>query len=150
MKALWCVWCALVMVWASPLAKAEPTLVGDWFFYNKYYAGQEMPEPPTATLRMYFHFSAKGESYLHWHHEGEGDHCARRGEYRIDGEYLVEKTTWVDPENTLSCAEDPDMQLGRVTRTHFYFRGDDLAIRFHLAGDPLDLLWKRVNTEEGK
>lgn len=126
-----------------------PRLEGHWFFYKKIYKKQEMPEPPDATLRMHFEFSAAGESYLYWWHEGEGDLCRRKGKYTIEEGQIVDEVTWVDPENTRFCGEDPDMQLGRKTRTPFYFHGEDLAIRFHLADETLDLVWKKVE-ESGK
>jgi hypothetical protein len=129
----------------SPAAPAaQPTLVGHWVFFEKVYDGQEMPEPPTATLRMHFEFTAGGESRLYWWHEGDTDHCSRRGRYSVDGNTLVDEVTWVDPQNTRDCSDDPDMQPGRRTRTPFYFRGDNLAIRFQLDGSSLDMVWKKV------
>ncbi len=139
-----------VLLVCSPLASAgEFGVEGHWFFYKKIYQNHEMPEPPDATLRMHFEFSPQGESALYWWHEGEGDMCRRKGVYYVEEDQIVDKITWVDPANTRDCSQDPDMQLGRQTRTPFYFYGEDLAIRFHLGEENLDLVWKKIK-EDGK
>lgn len=125
-------------------AWAEPGLVGRWQFYKKVYQGIEMPEGPGATLRMHYEFSAAGESYLYWRHEGDTDYCGRKGRYFTEEGFLVEEVVWVDPENTYGCSRDPDMQLGRRTRTPYYFRDGDFALRFSLGDEGLDLLWRRL------
>lgn len=125
---------------------APPNIVGTWLFYEKVYNGQVMPEPPSATLRLHFDFYPNGVSSLYWWHEGDKDHCTRRGRYSMDGSTLVEEVTWVDPGNTPECADDPDMQMGRKTRTPISFRGADLAIRFQLNGDALDMVFKRTDS----
>lgn len=141
--------CLALLFLLAPFASAgvnpgtEP-VVGHWFFYKKLYQGQEMPEPPGATLRMHFEFLEGGESLLYWWHEGEGDHCKRKGKYYVEDGHIVDEVTWVDPENTMHCSQDPDMHLGRKTRTPYYFYGQDLALRFHLGDEPLDLIWKKM------
>lgn len=132
---------------APPAVVPAPTVVGHWFFHMKLYQGHQMPEPPDATLRLHFAFREGGESELWWWHEGEGDHCRRRGTYTVEATNIVEETTWIDPANTPLCGQDPDMQLGRKTRTPYYFYGDDLALRFQLADEPLDVIWKRLTEE---
>jgi hypothetical protein len=121
-----------------------PVIVGHWLFYMKVYQGQEMPEPPQASLQMHFDFTAAGESTLSWRHTVDTDHCLRKAIYRIVGSVLEEEVVWLDPENTMDCSSDPDMQLGKKSRTPFYFRGNDLAIQFQINGEPLDMVWKRI------
>lgn len=138
----------LLLALISINANAQGSVVeGHWFFYKKIYQNQEIPEPPGATLRMHFEFSAKGESTLYWWHEGEKDLCRRKGIYSVEEDQIVDEVTWVDPKNSYHCVQDPDMQLGRRTRTPFYFRGGDLAIRFHLGDESLDLVWKKIKGE---
>jgi hypothetical protein len=132
---------------SSARADDAPQLVGRWQFYKKVFQGQEMPEPPSATLHLFFEFSPAGESSLTWWHDDGGDHCARKGKYVVANGELHDEIVWVDPKNTPDCADDMDMQLGRKTSTPIYFRGSDLAIRFQLDGEPLDMVWKKVNTE---
>lgn len=143
----------LLLAWlalsAAPAA-AHPPLHGHWFFYKKIYRGRELPEPPEATLRLHYEFSSSGRSRLYWWHEGEGDHCLREGEYRVEGNELLEQVVWVDPDNTFGCASDPDMQLGRRTRTPFRLAGPDFALRFHLGDEPLEMVFKRLDEQGGK
>lgn len=138
----------LIALLPRPSMAEAPSIEGHWIFYKKIYLGQEIPEHPGATLRMHFEFSAAGESLLYWWHEGEDDLCRRRGEYSVEDGYLLERVTWVDPENAPHCSRDPDMQPGNSTRTPFYFHGRDLAIRFHLGNEPLDLVWKKIEGGE--
>lgn len=132
----------LLFFLAATDAMASEAVEGNWRFYKKIYQGTEIPEAPGATLRMYFEFDGS-KSHLYWRHEGEKDHCSRRGKYHLEEGIIVEEVTWVDPENTFACAQDPDMQLGRKTRTPYYFHGKDLALRFHLGEEPLDLIWRK-------
>lgn len=133
---------------AADGAPPAPGIAGHWQFYMKIYQGIEMPESPSATLRLHFEFSQDGVSRLYWWHEGDSDHCRREGRYRVEGSTLVDEVTWVDPENTFGCGSDPDMQLGRVTRTPFSFRADDLVLDFHLGDEPLYMVWKRIGAVE--
>ena len=131
---------------ATTTAFAE-SLPGKWFYYKKVYREQEMPEPPEATLRLFFEFTETGESRLYWWHEGQNDHCERRGRYYVEGEVLVDQVTWVDPKNTYGCSSDPDMRLGRVTRTLLHFSDRDLWLNIGLGNESLFYVWKRVENE---
>jgi hypothetical protein len=132
-----------VMLGFAPLLFAEDRSVeGHWLFYKKIYQGKEMPEPPSATLRMHFEFAANGDSKLWWWHEGEQDHCQRKGKWKTEDNLIVDEVTWVDPENTSECSKDPDMQNGKVNKTPFKFRGPDLSLELHLGDEPLEMVWK--------
>lgn len=126
----------------------QQNIQGKWRYYLKIYQGVEMPEGPEATLRLNFEFLANGDSLLYWRHEGETDHCNRRGKYFTKDDYIFDEVVWVDPENTYGCDRDPDMQLGNKTTTPYFFRGNDLVIRFYLGDEPLDYVWKRVTAED--
>lgn len=135
---------ALWLASASAWGANENSLVGRWGYFMKVYEGVEMPEGPDATLRLRFEFTADGESHLYWWHVGEGDHCARRGRYRVENDVLVDEIVWVDPKNNYACAQDPDMQLGRVTRTPISFDRGNLVTHLHLGDDDLLYVWKRL------
>lgn len=136
---------AILGLWLQSAAAGEqPSVVGHWFYYAKVYRGIEMPEHPEATLRLHFTFDAKGESRLYWWHEGDGDYCERRGKYRLEGAEIVDEVIWVNPQNTRDCALDPDMQPGRVTRTTFDLRGEDLVFHLRLGDEPLLYIWKKI------
>lgn len=130
---------------ASLACAEEPALPGHWQFYKKIFRGTEMPEPPSANLRMHFEFTEQGDSRLWWWHEGESDHCQRKGRWKLEENLLVDEVAWVDPENTPECAKDPDMQLGKVNRTPYKFRGPDLSLELHLGDEPLEMVWKRIS-----
>ena len=135
------------MLPAARGAETPEEIVGRWLFYKKVYDGVEFPEGPGATLRMEFEFLPNGESLLSWRRQGEKGYCARKGRYHTEGGHLVEEVIWVDPQNAYGCADDPDMQLGRRTRTEYFFSGADLGIRFYLGEEPLDLIWKKQIAE---
>jgi hypothetical protein len=128
--------------WA--LDPGGPSLVGHWLYYKKIFQGHEMPEPPEATLRLHFDFEADGSDHLYWWHEGEKDLCERKGTHTVEnGNTLVDTNTWVNPKNDSSCANDPDMQQGRVTRTPISFAGADLQFFLALGDDTLIYVWRR-------
>lgn len=122
--------------------------VGHWFYYKKIYQGKEMPEPPHATLRLYYEFRADGTSRLYWWHEGENDLCDREGRYTIEGNVIVEKTTKVDPNNHPSCSRDPDMQEGKTTRIPFRMKSDGLHLYLPFSDDFLIYVWRNVSISE--
>ncbi len=97
---------------------------------------------------MHYEFSASGESSLYWWHEGEGDFCRRKGTYRLEEGQIVDEVKWLDPKNTSRCGDDLDMRLGRLTRTPYIFYGPDLAIRFHLGDETLDMVWKKLEEDK--
>lgn len=147
MRALPCLALSLLLLSLEAFAgvPAATPVDGHWLFYKKLYQGQEMPEGPNATLRMHFEFLPDGESLLYWWHEGEDDFCRRRGRFTVEADQIVDEVTWVDPANARICADDPDMRLGRKTRTPYYFYGPDLALRFHLGDENLDFVWKKIS-----
>lgn len=127
---------------------AQASIVGHWFYYEKIYRGQLMPEPPESTLRLHFRFSATGESQLTWWHEGSPEFCERKGSYSVENNLLIDTVIWLNPANSHECSADPDMQLGRVTKTPISFEGPDLFLHLHIGDDPLIYVWKRLDPED--
>ncbi len=142
MKALGYALC--IFAFLAMNAQAEDIIVGRWAYFMKIYKGQEMPEPPEATLRLRFEFLADGQSHLYWWNEGQGNHCERRGHYRVTGNILEDHVEWVDPNNSFSCSDDPDMENGKVTKTPFAFRNGNLVIRLQLGEEELFYVWKKI------
>lgn len=128
----------------SPLAIADDKPVGRWAYFMKVYRGQDMPEGPEDTLRLRYELTAEGKSHLYWWHEGEHDHCHRRGSYTIEEEKIHDQTEWVDPENTPECAKDPDMQENRLTKTPFSFRDGNLMLHLQLGEEEIFYVWRRL------
>lgn len=136
--------------WSQSASQEIPSdlmIQGRWQFYKKIWDGIEMPEPPAATLRLFFEFSENKESRLYWWHEGEGDWCERKGEYSLQEGQLVDTITWVNPKNSRFCSNDPDMQLGRITRTPVSINNGDLWLHLHLGDDPLIFVWKKLPSD---
>lgn len=147
MRAALFLFLLLLYARASP---ASPGLAGHWFYYMKIYQGQEMPEPPHATLRLHYEFTATGESRLYWWHEGQDDRCERRGRYFVSEGKIVDQVVWVDPSNHFACANDPDMQYGRVTRTPFHIYDGDLYLRIAFGNDELFYVWRKIGARDNE
>lgn len=121
-------------------------IVGHWLYYKKIYRGVEMPEPPEATLRLHFEFFSDGTDRLYWWHEGEGDLCERRGAWTMAGNTLHDRVTWVNPQNSVGCGRDPDMQVGRETASPVSFsENGDFLLYLVLGDDPLVYVWKKIS-----
>ncbi len=132
----------------SSSARASDSIVGRWAYFMKIYKGQEMPEGPGATLRLRYEFLPNGQSRLYWWHEGQNEHCERRGYYRVENGHLIDRVYWVDPNNSYGCSRDPDMQNGRETRTPFTFRNGNWVLRLALGEEELLYVWKKITMEE--
>jgi hypothetical protein len=133
----------LTLLLTLSAAAADSTIVGHWLYYKKIFRDIPMPEPPHAPLRLRFDFFPDGTNRLYWWREGQGDWCERMGKYRLEDGILEDKVTWVNPRNSAECARDPDMQLGRVTRTPVTFVDGDFHLHLHLGDDPLCMSGKR-------
>jgi hypothetical protein len=128
---------------APTAAHQDLGLVGKWRYFKKIYQGHHMPEPPEASLRLYFEFHADGVSRLYWWNEGERNWCERLGRYRIENNKLVDKITWVNPRNSNDCGRDPDMQMGRETATPIVVRDNEWELHMNLGDDTLVYVWQR-------
>lgn len=115
------------------------SLVGTWQYVGFHYEGRDYPNP-NPDLTLLFTFNADGTSHLYWSRKNESGFCERRGIYRLDGDLLWQKTTWVNPENDRSCAMDSDMQPDRETTTTIRLQEDKLAFVLHL--DDQEFLYK--------
>lgn len=124
-------------------AQDNPWIVGNWAYFMKIFQNVEMPLNPTSPNHLHFDFSANGESHLYWWNTELETHCERRGKYTLDGEYLVDTVTWVDPKNSIDCGSDPDMQLGKTARTHVFEKNSNLYVELNLGNEPLYYVWKR-------
>jgi hypothetical protein len=137
---------ALICIFIGTGARAENSaLVGHWGYFMKLIKGQEDPQTPQDTLRLRYFLEADGASRLFWWHEGEHDHCERRGHYTVEGDLLLDQTEWVDPANTETCSQDTDMQSGKLTKIPFTLKNGNLLTRIQLGEDELFYVWKIVN-----
>lgn len=131
----------------SPAEQGEienPELVGLWFYTAKILDGTRVPEPPTATLRLFFEFFENSDSRLYWYHVDEDDWCERRGRFSSDLEFINDHVVWLNPHNSRQCSRDPDMQLGRHTRTRYAIVDGELQLFFQVGDVQLIMVWRKL------
>ena len=126
------------------MADSSSVLVGKWEFYKVYFEG-EYREPFSKNLKIFFEFNEEGESRLYYYRTHEKGFCERQGEYRIEENFLVDKVTWLNPENNSECGLDPDMRLGNETTTPFEIKEGEFYLHLFLSGQPLVYIWKRIS-----
>lgn len=118
------------------------SIVGLWFFMNLLYQGQEIPRPNPA-LQIEYQFSEDGTNSLRYHRDGEVGFCERRALYNFGGETLLQEVMWVNPRNASWCAQDPDMQLGRKTQSHVWFKEGRLYLDIPMGEEVISYIWIR-------
>lgn len=129
--------------WAKQSQADE--LAGTWFYYEKIYDGNIIPEPADADLRLYFEFDGKGNDHLYWGYTDDPTQfCSRKGNYTWDGKTLQDHIIWVDPNNGGNCGRDPDMQLGRTSIAPLVLANGDLQLTVDLGDDTLIYVWKKI------
>lgn len=109
------------------------TIIGTWRYAGFRYDDKQYPNP-NPDLELLFTFREDGVSRLYWHRKNETGFCERLADYRLDGEMLWQKNTWVNPANDHSCSSDPDMQPGRETTTPVRLSQNELAFVLELNG----------------
>lgn len=117
---------------------------GSWFYVAKIIDGTRVPEPESATLRLFFEYFPNQGSRLYWYHLGENDWCERRGNYVTRAGHIYDEVTWVNPNNSRQCASDPDMQHGRYTRTRYEIVDGELHLFFQVGEIQLIMVWQKL------
>lgn len=130
------------MIAPGTAATAESPPLGRWQFTSYRYRGEERPRPNPALL-LFFEFNENGDDHLWWSHEGDTDHCERRGRFEVADGILEDWVVWVSPDNTVECGGDPDMQNGRRTKTPYRLNGDRLETDLGLGDDIFTYIWER-------
>lgn len=108
-------------------------VLGRWLYDGFQYEGHRYPNP-NPDLELEFEFRPDGVSRLYWERKGERGFCERLAEYRIEDGRLLQRVTWVNPDNAPSCASDSDMQNGRATSVPFARKGEELWLNIGLSG----------------
>ncbi|MCB0406966.1 MAG: hypothetical protein KDD34_02115 [Bdellovibrionales bacterium] len=126
---------------------AEDSVIGKWQFYKVYFQGEYRP-PFSEELQLFFEFTEEGKSRLYYFRKNESGFCEREGKYTVDGEFLIDEVTWVNPQNNIGCGQDPDMQKGQKTTTKIAFENGDFYLYLNLKGEPLVYIWRRLGEEE--
>lgn len=133
---------------ATLVFAVSQTLIGQWQFYKMVYQGQELP-PRDSNLVLRYTFAEDGVSHLKWFYKNDAKYnCERRGEYTAESSFFNDKVVWVNPENSIQCAGDSDMQLGRTSHVPYFFIDEDLYTAIPLNDDYIYYVWKKIEDEE--
>ncbi|RME14817.1 MAG: hypothetical protein D6797_07995 [Bdellovibrio sp.] len=117
-------------------------IFGVWQYYKFIYEGKEHP-PLHPDLQMIFEFNPNGTNRLYWTYKGQNLFCERKGQYIYKDCVLLDKITWVNPNNSPNCASDPDMRKGRITKTKLQIINGELYLWLSLAGKPFIYVWRK-------
>lgn len=111
-------------------------LLGTWKYDHFIYDGIHYP-PSNPNMELLFQFTKEGISVLKWSYKDDGSFCERGAVYQVqEGRWLYQKNVWTNPNNHVSCSSDPDMQLGRESRTLFRVQDRHLYLELELADKP--------------
>jgi hypothetical protein len=122
------------------------SLIGIWMYTSLIFQGQPMPKP-NPDLHMYFTFESAGQNEIFYYRTGENGYCKRRAEYRIEGQQIYQKITWVDPQNADFCSQDSDMRMGGESSVKFELVEDKFYLHLPLGEDVLTYVWERKSPE---
>lgn len=142
----------LIVTFASQVSTAaalegefnyNESVQGQWRYIGHYYEGV-FQNPLNPNLVLTFEFTADGTSRLHWYRLNEPGFCERTGIYSFDGHKIMDKVTWVNPENSFECGKDPDMQLGHNTETPARIVEGKLQTDLPLGDSFLIYVWEKI------
>ncbi|MFN7263065.1 MAG: hypothetical protein ACK5UJ_04600 [Pseudobdellovibrionaceae bacterium] len=122
----------------------EERIIGSWKYIGFSYEGHRY-NPPNPQLLVLFTFTNNHNLRLYWEYQGEpGNFCESRSHYLVKDSFLRKETYWLNPDNHFSCAQDPDMQLGKLTTNRIFFQPDDeLHLLMPLSGKDFFYVLKR-------
>lgn len=114
-------------------------LVGIWKYEAYRYQG--VVKYPTTDAELTYEFRADGSDRLHWKLDLQDQFCEREGRYVWANNTLIDQVVSTHPENHSSCSQDPDMQVGRETRTPARIENQKLVLTLALGSENLELLF---------
>lgn len=117
-------------------------LVGRWLFVAMIYQGQRLP-PRDPALQLSYEIRADGTDRLAWNYGPGRESCAREGRWNDADPYLEDEVQSVDPANSSTCGNDPDMAPGNHTLTRYDFASDELRLHFGFSSEELLYVWQR-------
>lgn len=123
---------------------ADKAITGLWQFDSYRYQNVVSPRP-NPDLELYFEFTEDGFNTLSWSRKGDIGFCERRAIYTTSQDILKQKVVWVHPDNRSDCGQDPDMQIGRESETHFEIRNGNLETEVQMGDDKLTYIWIPVS-----
>ena len=119
-------------------------LLGTWGLAHYIYNDQILPVRDS-NMALIFKFENKVSSTT-WYNKSDKKQlfCNRKADYSLEGNQLFQKVTWIDPENTSTCSEDPDMVFGSQSESKFKIVDSELHLYVQLSNDWLIYVFERV------
>lgn len=111
-------------------------LSGTWQFTEIIYQNQRQPLI-SPDLRLQWTFFENGTEKLYWDRNNTIGFCERMAYYKIDKGFLEEEVFATHPQNSHECANDPDMQIGRVSRNKIDIFKNEIWLHFNLGDEEL-------------
>lgn len=124
-------------------------ILGTWLFVSLIYNGVIM-DPPNPDLRITYEFRDDGTNHLHYHREGERGSCDRIALYEYNGKELFQQVTWVASHNADFCSQDPDMQLGSITKTAAQVMDGKFYLTLRLSDENVVFVFRKLEMANGK
>jgi len=120
------------------------SLIGLWLFVGLFYHGEVRP-PLNPDLRIYYSFINETENELYYYRNHEDGYCRRRALYKIKDSWIEQKITFVDPNNHSSCAMDPDMQLGKISYSHFRWVNRQFYLEVPMGQEKIEFIFEPIS-----
>ncbi len=124
-------------------------LLGIWLFTSLFYQGQIIP-PPNPNLKLYYFFESQSRNQIYYYRENESGHCRRWANYSLTMSadqtgVITQKINELDPDNHMSCGQDPDMQLNVESKTQFHIDQDGkLHLHLALGDEPIEYIFTHI------
>lgn len=128
---------------SAQILDEKEKIVGHWDYHSYIYQGHEIVLPRESKTKLFYVFDGEGSSELQWSNADDHSFCDRKGVYTYDGKNLQDQVTWVNPENSPSCASDADMQIGRVAVSAARVNGDRLEVDIPVSEEIITYIWYR-------
>lgn len=128
---------------ASSSQQSTNPLLGSWIFFKLLYRGEELA-PPNPALKLIIEFISDDLNRVYYKRDDENGFCERTANYSFNDKILFQKVIWVNPENQMSCGQDPDMQLGKVTANNAYIKDGVFYLEMPLSEETITYMWKKV------
>jgi hypothetical protein len=132
----------ILLLLCSPVF-AQTSLSGEWKLTEMIYRGERVP-PLNPKLNLFWTFFENGTERLYWDRRGENGFCERFAHFEITNNKLHEAVFAVNPLNSLDCAQDPDMQVGRQTSNVIEINNNEILLHLQLADEELIYVLKEV------
>lgn len=119
-------------------------LLGIWLFTGIVYRGEQQPRP-NPNLQLQMMFLNEKQVKVHYSYLGESGFCESISDYDYNAEksLLHTKVTWLNPENSSMCTQDPDMRMNAESYSEAKVDTDKFYLKLQLGDEDVVLIWDR-------